>query len=260
MKLTIFQVDAFAEATFSGNPAAVIPLKSWLPDETMQNIAMENNLSETAFFIPSGNDFHLRWFTPASEVNLCGHATLATAHVLFNHLDYKEPEITFHSASGILKVHKDGNLIVLDFPVSELSDTGMKEYAGKLFGILPQKCYKGREDLMFVFNSEAEIKYLRPDIQLMKTVETRGIIVTAPSAEYDFISRFFAPSQGIDEDPVTGSSHTMLIPYWAKVTGKKELIAKQVSAREGILYCKHSGDRVFIGGKAITYLTGEIYI
>jgi PhzF family phenazine biosynthesis protein len=151
MKLTIFQVDAFAENTFSGNPAAVVPLENWLPDETMQNIAMENNLSETAFFIPSKNGFHLRWFTPVSEVNLCGHATLATSHVLFNHLDYYKPEIIFQSKSGTLKVSKKGNLIELDFPASEIEEISMKEYAGKLFGILPQKCYKGREDLCIYF-------------------------------------------------------------------------------------------------------------
>jgi PhzF family phenazine biosynthesis protein len=258
MKLTIYQVDAFADNTFGGNPAAVVPLENWLPDETMQNIAMENNLSETAFFIPSKNGFHLRWFTPVSEVNLCGHATLATSHVLFNHLDYYKPEIIFQSKSGTLKVSKKGNLIELDFPSSEIEEISMKEYAGKLFGILPQECYKGREDHMYIFRTEEEIKNLRPDIQLMKTVETRGIIVTAPSAEYDFVSRFFAPAQGIDEDPVTGSAHTMLVPYWAKITGKKELVAKQISRRGGILYCKDAGERVKIAGKAVTFLMGDI--
>lgn len=260
MKLTIFQVDAFAENTFSGNPAAVIPLENWLPDETMQNIAMENSISETAFFIPDEKDFHLRWFTPVNEVNLCGHATLATSHVLFNHLDYYKPEISFQSKSGLLSVTKEDDLIVLDFPASEIISTEMKEYAGKIFGILPQKCFRGKEDLMFVFHSEEEIKYLRPDIQMMKTMETRGIIVTAPSKKYDFVSRFFAPAQGIDEDPVTGSAHTMLIPYWSDIIGKKELIAKQVSKRGGILYCHYLGERVLIGGKAVTYLTGEINI
>lgn len=260
MKLNIFQIDAFAENVFSGNPAAVIPLKKWLPVDVMQNIASENNLSETAFFIPADNEFHIRWFTPVSEVNLCGHATLATAHVLFNHLGYKNPGINFQSKSGILKVNKQDGLIELDFPVSEIEETGMNEYADNIFNNLPQKCFKGREDLMFVFKSEEEIINLRPDFQLIKALETRGIIVTAPSVEYDFVSRFFAPAEGIDEDPVTGSAHTMLIPYWAKITGKKELIAKQISRRGGVLYCRDAGERVKIAGKAVTFLSGEIVI
>ncbi len=258
MKLTIFQVDSFAEAAFKGNPAAVIPLENWLPDETLQSIAMENSLSETAFFIPSGKDFHIRWFTPVSEVNLCGHATLATAHVLFNHLDYNKQKISFQSRSGILSVEKKDDLIVLDFPASEIIETEMKDYAGKIFGILPKKCFKGREDLMFLFRSEEEINNLMPDIQLMKTVETRGIIVTAPSEKYDFVSRFFAPAEGIDEDPVTGSAHTMLIPYWSEKLNKQEMTAKQVSKRGGVVYCRNEGERVKIAGKAITFLQGEI--
>jgi PhzF family phenazine biosynthesis protein len=260
MKLKIFQVDAFAKHIFSGNPAAVIPLENWLPDESMQHIAMENNLSETAFFVPSAKGFHIRWFTPVSEVNLCGHATLATAHVLFNHLDYKEPEISFKSKSGILKVQKKEDQIILDFPASSIAKNEIKAYAGKIFGKIPRECFRGREDLMFVFNTEEEIKNLEPDLQLMKTVETRGIIVTASSTEFDFVSRFFAPAQGIDEDPVTGSAHTMLIPYWAGKLKKKEMVAKQLSKRGGVLYCSHLGERVLIGGAAITYLSGELHI
>ncbi len=258
MKLNIFQIDAFTENVFSGNPAAVIPLQEWLPDETMQKIALENNLSETAFYIPTDKGFQIRWFTPASEVNLCGHATLATSHVLFNHLDYNKPEIIFQSKSGVLKVKKENDIIVLNFPASKVLELEMHEHAVKIFGITPQKCFKGREDLMFVFRTEEEVKNLKPDIQFMKKVETRGIIATGPSIKYDFVSRFFAPAEGIDEDPVTGSAHTMLIPYWAKILGKKRMTARQVSRRGGILYCENSGERVEIGGKAVTFLVGEI--
>jgi PhzF family phenazine biosynthesis protein len=260
MKLKVYQIDAFAEKVFSGNPAAVVALETWLPDETMQNIAMENNLSETAFFIPAENGFHIRWFTPATEVNLCGHATLASAHVLFRHLNYQEKEILFRSKSGILKVKKEGELIVLDFPTSEVNEVEFPANIEKAFGIKPQKCFKGREDLMFVFRNQKEIQNLKPDFSFIKTLEMRGIIATASSDEFDFVSRFFAPREGIDEDPVTGSAHTMLIPYWAKRLGKKELVAKQISKRGGILHCKHLGERVKIGGNAVTYLIKKISI
>jgi PhzF family phenazine biosynthesis protein len=259
MKLKLYQIDAFAEKVFSGNPAAVVPLQNWLSDETMQNIACENNLSETAFFIPNENGFHIRWFTPATEVNLCGHATLASAHVLFHHLNYPKKEILFQSKSGILKVKKEGELIELDFPTSEVNEVELSPNIEKAFGIKPQKCFKGREDLMFVFRNQNEIQNLKPDFSFIKTLEMRGIIATASSDEFDFVSRFFAPREGIDEDPVTGSAHTMLIPYWAKKLGKNKLVAKQISKRGGVLYCKYSDDRVQIGGRAQTYLTGEIF-
>lgn len=260
MKLNIYQVDAFAENVFTGNPAAVVPLKNWLFDETMQNIAMENNLSETAFFVPAENGFHIRWFTPTTEVNLCGHATLATAHVLFQHLNYQGKEILFQSKSGILNVKRKNEQIVLDFPTSEVIEVKLLENIEQAFGILPQKGFIGREDLMYVFESQKEIENLKPDFNFLKTLEMRGIIATAPSIEYDFVSRFFAPSEGIDEDPVTGSAHTMLVPYWAKSLGKEELVARQISKRGGILHCKHLGKRVEIGGKAVTYLVGEITV
>lgn len=260
MKLNIYQVDAFAENVFTGNPAAVVPLKNWLSDELMQNIAMENNLSETAFFVPAENGFHIRWFTPATEVNLCGHATLATAHILFQHLNYQGKEILFHSKSGVLKVKRKNEQIVLDFPTSEVIEVKLPENIEQAFGILPQKGFIGREDLMYVFESQKEIENLKPDFNFLKTLEMRGIIATAPSIEYDFVSRFFAPREGIDEDPVTGSAHTMLVPYWAKRLGKEELVARQISKRGGILHCKHLGKRVEIGGKAVTYLVGEITV
>jgi len=260
MKLAIYQVDAFAENVFTGNPAAVIPLKNWLLDEILQNIAMENNLSETAYFIPAESGFHIRWFTPATEVNLCGHATLASAHVLFQHLNYQGKEILFQSKSGVLKVKRENEQIVLDFPTSEVNKTESPAKIEKAFGIKPQKCFKGREDLMFVFEKQVDIQNLKPDFNFLKTLEMRGIIATASSKEYDFVSRFFAPREGIDEDPVTGSAHTMLIPFWAERLRKKEMVAKQISKRGGVLHCKYLGERVEIGGKAVTYLVGEINI
>lgn len=260
MQYTIFQIDAFTDKVFEGNPAAVVPMDEWLPDEVMQKIALENNLSETAFFVPSGNGYHIRWFTPATEVNLCGHATLASAHVLFNILDFNEKEIRFESKTGELKVKKEGDLIVLDFPTSSLKEIDFPANAEQAFGKMPVKCLKGREDMMFVFTHEDDIQNLEPDFEYMKTLDARGIIATASSAKYDFVSRFFAPIEGIDEDPVTGSAHTMLIPYWAVELDKNEMIARQISARGGTLYCKHFGERVKIAGKAVTYLTGNIII
>jgi PhzF family phenazine biosynthesis protein len=257
---TLFQIDAFADEIFSGNPAAVIPLKKWLSDQLMQNIAMENNLSETAFYIPGNDDFHIRWFTPVSEVNLCGHAILASAHVIFNHTGYKKDQIIFDSRSGILKVRKEGQFIILDFPASDIEEISIPASIEKALGIRPKKCIKGREDLMFVFGNTEEIKSLSPDLRILKTLNTRGIIVTAPSAEYDFVSRFFAPVEGIDEDPVTGSAPTILIPYWSERLQKRELTAKQISARGGLLRCTNKGTRVEIGGKAVTYMVGEINI
>ena len=260
MKLKIFQVDAFADHVFEGNPAAVIPLESWLPNEIMQKIAMENNLSETAFFVAKDDGFHIRWFTPLAEVDLCGHATLASAHVIFNHLNYAENEISFDSRSGILKVKKENDLIVLNFPASPLTKTEIPENLKNAFNHQPVKGFKGRDDIMLVFENEEQIVKLNPDFQQILASKTRGVICTSKSDKYDFVSRFFAPAVGVNEDPVTGSAHTMLIPYWSGVLGKNELTAKQVSARGGILHCKNCGERVEIGGKAVTYLTGEIII
>lgn len=260
MKLTLYQIDAFTEKVFEGNPAAVIPLQNWLNDELMQKIALENNLSETAFFIPVKAGFHIRWFTPLAEVELCGHATLASAHVLFNHLNYTEKEISFQSRSGILKVKKEGDLIILDFPASKISEIEVPENLQNAFNIQPKKCVKGRDDLMLIFDREEDILNLKPDFQKIIQSKTRGVIVTSKSEKYDFVSRFFAPSVGVNEDPVTGSAHTILIPYWSKQLDKNKMIAKQVSARGGVLYCKNLGERVEIGGKAVTYLIGEITV
>jgi len=260
MQHTIYQIDAFADKIFEGNPAAVVPLDEWLPNEVMQKIAMENNLSETAFFVPLENGFHIRWFTPVTEVNLCGHATLATSYVLFNHLNYREKEIVFESKSGKLNVKKENDLIWLNFPASGLKEIEFPENVDQAFGTKPVKCLKGREDIMFVFKSENDIQNLKPDLQYLETLDARGIIATASSEKYDFVSRFFAPIEGIDEDPVTGSAHTMLIPYWAVELGKNEMVAKQISLRGGIIHCKHLGERVEIGGQAITYMTGNMKI
>jgi PhzF family phenazine biosynthesis protein len=260
MKLPIYQIDAFAEKVFEGNPAAVVPLETWLPDSLMQQIAMENNLSETAFFVPAENGFHIRWFTPLAEVNLCGHATLASAHVLFNLLNFAESEIRFQSRSGILTVKKENNLIVLDFPASPITEIAIPDEVAKAFHIQPVACFKGRDDYMLIFENEEQVAQLKPDFQQLVRANTRGVICTSKSETYDFISRFFAPAVGVNEDPVTGSAHTMLIPYWSGVLGKNELTAKQVSARGGIMFCKNCGVRVEIGGKAVTYLAGEIIV
>lgn len=258
MKLEIYKIDAFAEKVFEGNPAAVVPLESWLSDELMQQIAMENNLSETAFFVPVENGFHIRWFTPKAEVKLCGHATLASAHVLFNHLGFSGNEISFESLSGILKVTREKEMIILDFPALNATETEIPETVAKAFNIAPKACFKGRDDYMLIFENEAEILSLQPDFQQLVNAKTRGVICTSPAKNYDFVSRFFAPAVGVNEDPVTGSAHTMLIPYWSGILGKNELSAKQVSARGGIVHCKNCGERVKIGGKAVTFMKGEI--
>ena len=260
MKLKIYQVDAFAENIFEGNPAAVVPLENWLPDNIMQQIAMENNLSETAFFVPIENGFHIRWFTPLAEVNLCGHATLASAHVLFQHLNYSEKEIRFKSLSGMLKVKKENSMIVLDFPASTLTKIEIAAEVANAFHIQPLACFKGRDDYMLVFENENAVSQLNADFQQLIKAKTRGVICTSKSEKYDFVSRFFAPAVGVNEDPVTGSAHTMLIPYWSKELDKIEMSAKQISARGGVLHCKNLGERVEIGGKAVTFLEGEILI
>ncbi len=260
MKLPIFQADAFAAGLFKGNPAAVVLLQEWLSDELMQQIAMENNLSETVFFVPEGNHFHIRWFTPKAEVRLCGHATLATAHVLFNELGYPGDLLEFESLSGILKVKKVEDKLHLDFPADFAQEVEPIETFTEAFGAKPLKTLKGKTDYLLLFDSEETINKLRPNIQLLLSTNARGIMVTAKGNEVDFVSRFFAPAVGVNEDPVTGSAHTTLIPFWANRLGKTELTALQLSARGGQLWCTLSGDRVFIAGKAVTYLRGEIEI
>jgi PhzF family phenazine biosynthesis protein len=260
MELSVYHVDAFTEELFKGNPAAVVPLEGWLPDEKMQAIAFENNLSETAFFTPYQGFFYIRWFTPLKEVNLCGHATLASAHILFNHLDFPVNTITFHSKSGPLNVTRENEKIILDFPACTIHKIEINDELKTVFGTEPVACYVGREDLMFVFENEKTIIELKPNFNRISEINARGIIITSPSLKYDFISRFFAPTVGVNEDPVTGSAHTMLVPYWSNRLKRTNLHSRQVSHRGGDLYCSLNGDRVFIGGKAITYLTGRITI
>lgn len=261
MKLKIYQIDAFAETIFSGNPAAVCPLDKWLPDETLQKIAMENNLAETAYYVKNGNTYEIRWFTPAVEVDLCGHATLASAYVLYNYEQHTGNEITFHShRSGKLMVHKQGELLTLNFPADTVEKINVSEEMKSAFNYQPLEAYKGKTDYMLVFNSEEEIKNLKPNLPELAKWRVRGVIATAKGKNSDFVSRFFAPQSGINEDPVTGSAHTTLTPYWAAQLGKNELTAVQLSERKGNLKCNYLKDRVEISGKAKTYLIGEIFL
>lgn len=261
MKLSIYQVDAFTDQLFGGNPAAIIPLKEWLPAPEMQKIAAENNLSETAFFIEQGDHFELRWFTPTFEIDLCGHATLATAHILFTELAYAQNTIHFHTLkAGTLTVTKKNNLYVLDFPSRppvpcEIPD-GLLTAIG---GTQPIEVLSSRDHIL-VYDTEAEISALKPDFVALAKVLQMGLIVTAKGDQSDFVSRFFIPGAGINEDPVTGSAHCNLIPYWAEKLKKNELHAYQVSERRGELWCTLQGDRVLMAGKAVTYLRGEIEI
>jgi len=259
MKRTIYQVDAFSREVFKGNPAAVCILDKWPADALMQQIANENNLSETAFAVPSGNCFEIRWFTPETEVELCGHATLATAHVLFTYLDHPGEHICFDSIhSGRLNVKRDGELLTLDFPADRMEEMVVPELIVTALLTPPLKAFRGNTDFMFVFASESEVETMEPDFGLLAQVGGRGVIVTAPGNDVDFVSRFFAPQTGINEDPVTGSAHTSLTPYWAKVLGKKRLRARQLSSRGGELICEDKGERVEISGHAVTYMKGEL--
>jgi PhzF family phenazine biosynthesis protein len=265
VSIPIYQVDAFTSHLFKGNPAAVCPLEKWLPDQTLLNIAAENNLSETAFFIPRGNDYELRWFTPMAEIDLCGHATLASAHILFHHLHYTDDQITFYTrkAGALYVSHKNGWL-TLDFPARPVQPcappVGAVEALG---GPAPKECGLAR-DFMFVYESEEIIRSLRPDFRKLRDVrkdgQQRWAIVTAPGTDCDFVSRFFCAGDGLDEDPVTGSAHCTLVPYWAEKLGKNRLLARQISARGGELHCELKGDRVFMAGQAITYMQGNIFV
>ena len=259
MEIILYQIDAFASKLFEGNPAAVCPLDEWLPDEIMQSIATENNLSETAFYIPKDSGFHIRWFTPASEVDLCGHATLATAYVLFNILCYEKDKIEFDSKSWILTVVKDNGWLVMDFPAQPPVPCDIPEEIVKAFTATPIECLRS-EDLIVVFESESDVESANPDFELLKKLDLRGVAITAKSTRYDFVARFFAPKYGIPEDPVTGSAYTQLAPYWESKIGSKLFSVKQVSSRGGELTCAIVDDRVLISGKAIKYLEGKIKI
>ncbi len=259
MKLPIYQIDAFAAQVFEGNPAAVCPLEEWLPDEVMQSIAEENNLSETAFFVPIEHGYHIRWFTPVTEVDLCGHATLASAYVVFNFLDYEDKEIQFESNSGLLKVTNVDDLLVMDFPSQPPVKCQTPEEIVQAFNYAPVECLKS-EDYIVVFHAEEDVLSAQPDYEALKSLDLRGVVITAESSDYDFVARFFAPKYGIDEDAVTGSAYTQLIPYWADILGVSKLHARQASSRGGELFCELIGSRVTIAGKATKYLIGEIEI
>jgi PhzF family phenazine biosynthesis protein len=261
MKIKLFQVDAFSNKLFSGNPAAVCMLNNWLDDDIMQKIAEENNLSETAFIVAEKNYFQIRWFTPIDEIELCGHATLAAAHVIFNYYEYKSNEIIFNSiTSGILKVKKENDLLTLNFPVDKGKKVLMPKDITNGLGKEPVEAYKGKTDYMFVYKTQKDIQTLSPNFDILLRVNSRGFIVTAKGDKVDFVSRFFAPSLGVNEDPVTGSACTMLTPYWVKKLEKNELLSMQLSRRKGTLICKLVNDRVYISGEAVTYLKGEIEI
>jgi predicted PhzF superfamily epimerase YddE/YHI9 len=258
MKIPFYQVDAFTEKPFKGNPAAVCPLESWLPDDRMQQIAFENNLAETAFFIPEGEGHHIRWFTPKAEVELCGHATLASAHVLFRHLGFKGERIRFASMSGELGVARESGLLVLDFPSRPPKEAPVPEGLSGALGATPGEFLAWNDYWLGVWPSPRDVSVLAPDFRALGRVCPHGFIATAKGGEGDFVSRFFAPALGIDEDPVTGSAHTVLVPFWAGRLKKVKLHALQVSARGGELWCELKGDRVAIGGKAVTVLAGNI--
>lgn len=259
MNIQIYQVDAFTNKLFGGNPAAVCPLEEWLSPEIMQSIAEENNLSETAFYVQKEQHFEIRWFTPRIEIKLAGHPTLATAHVIFSETGCTGKSIEFHSAGGILTVEKCDDLLWMDFPSSTFDKVEAPAELSAGLGKKPEEIYKGR-DYMALYESEDDIASLDPDFNLLEKLDCLGIIATAGGKKCDFVSRFFAPLAGINEDPVTGSAHTMLIPFWANRLNKKQMQAFQVSKRRGELFCEDRGHRVGIGGRAITYLRGSIDI
>ena len=259
MQIPLYQVDAFAGRLFAGNPAAICPLEQWLPDKQLQSIALENNLSETAFFVRTGNRYQLRWMTPAVEIDLCGHATLATAYVLFERLGVEGSEVRFDTLSGELTVRRKDGLLTLDFPARPpepcTADPRLEHALGR-----PAREILAARDHMVVFDHEEEVRSLAPDMGLLAQLDRFATIVTAPGKDVDFVSRFFAPAQGLPEDPVTGSAHCTLVPYWSRRLGKTSLHALQVSARGGELWCEDRGERVSISGKAVLFMEGTIYL
>ncbi len=260
MKLQLFQVDAFAERVFEGNPAAVVPLEQWPDDAMLQAIAEENNLSETAFFAPEDNGYRLRWFTPVSEVDLCGHATLASAHVLFNHLGFDHHRVCFHTRSGELTVRRAERGFVMDFPALPSEPvTTPGDLIDGLGGRRPLETHAG-QDYLAVFGRPQDVLEIRPDFAALSRLDRRGVIVTAPGEDCDFVSRCFYPGVGVDEDPVTGSAHCQMAPLWSSRLARTELSARQLSARTGRLDCRVAGARVELLGPAVTYLQGNLMI
>lgn len=262
MKLNIYQIDAFTSEVFKGNPAAVCPLDEWIDDGLMQKIAFENNLSETAFFVKRGDVYEIRWFTPLVEVNLCGHATLASAFVIFGFLDEKSDSIRLHShRSGDLRVQRQGDRLTLDFPAYDVTPTPPDARLAKAIGRMPLQIWETQGDkVLMLFENESDVAGIMPDFPLLAEVPVDQVIVTAGGDSCDFVSRMFAPRIGIPEDPVTGAIHCSLTPFWAERLGKTELVARQISQRGGLLYCELAGDRVRIGGSAVLYLKGEIHV
>ncbi len=261
MTIPIYQADAFTDKLFGGNPAAICPLNEWLPADTMQKIAAENNLAETAFFVKTDSGYALRWFTPEIEIELCGHATLATAHIIFTELGYTETTIHFQTEkAGVLTVTRDADRYSMDFPSRPPQPIALPmDLIRALGGKIPVEVLRSR-DYFVVYETEQDVREITPDFNLLVKIDTMGIIITAEGDEVDFVSRFFAPSAGIPEDPVTGSSHCNLIPYWADMLEKDNLHAYQLSPRKGELWCQNNGDRVLISGKAVTYLRGSIEV
>jgi len=260
MKIPIYQVDAFTLGPFSGNPAAVCPLDTWLDDATMQNIAAENNLAETAFIVPREEGYELRWFTPTVEVDLCGHATLAAGYVVLNHLQPDLDTVSFETISGELIVARDGERLSMDFPARPPTPASVSEALSDALGQAPSEVHMSR-DVLAVYDNESSVRELSPDqAKLLALDEGFGVIVTAKGKTVDFVSRFFVPKGGIAEDPVTGSAHCTLVPYWAHRLGWSELIAHQVSARGGELHCELRGDRVIMSGHCVLFLTGSIHV
>lgn len=261
MEIEIYQVDAFTDNIFGGNPAAVCPLDSWISEKLMQQIAMENNLSETAFFVKKGSEYEIRWFTPSKEVDLCGHATLAGAFVIFHFKDIELKKIHFYSSrSGKLSVEKADDILTLNFPVDISQKVEFLNEFTQCFDIQPIEALKGKRNYMLVYENETQIKNIKPDFDFISKLNSDGVIVTAKGDSVDFVSRYFCPKFGISEDPVTGSAHTSLTPYWAHRLNKKELTARQISKRQGNLKCTLLDDRVAISGKAKLYLSGKIFV
>jgi len=258
--MKIYQVDAFTNKVFKGNPAAVVPLNIWISDEIMLAIAQENNLSETVFFVEIDGTYDIRWFTPSCEIDLCGHATLAAAHIIFSELNYPHKTIEFNSKSGKLLVEKNKDWYTLNFPSESIEEIETPEVLQKALNVPILKTFKGKWKLLVELENKSVVENLAPNFNLLSQLESNGIIVTARGEKTDFVSRFFAPKLGINEDPVTGSAHTLLIPFWSEKLNKTKLKAFQLSKRTGYLKCKHLNDRVEMSGQAITYLKGQLTI
>ena len=259
MEITLYQIDAFTNHVFGGNPAAICPLDEWIDDSLMQKIAEENNLSETAFLVKRKGCYEIRWFTPVAEIELAGHPTLAAAYVIFNYCNHDSSTISFSSKSGELTVERDGDLLKMNFPALKAAKASVNELLNRALGLAPIELYLSR-DYLAVYKSQKDILSIDPDFGLLKKLDCLGVIVTAPGDDVDFVSRCFAPSVGINEDPVTGSAHSTLIPYWSQRLKKDTLHAYQLSKRGGELFCRNLDRRVEIGGKAVPYLSGKIVI